>query len=176
MGIAAGLVLVFLVALLLNPYEQVRPDYLAVLAAPADAGFPGSVPWTGLALSGQPESSSIDGLRVPRQNETHTKLGLPPCSFKLLTRVPCPSCGLTTSFALLVRGDLKNSLRANAAGTVLALFCLALIPWSLASALWQRPLFIVSIERALIRIVVGFLALLLLRWAVVLALLWLNGT
>jgi hypothetical protein len=106
--------------------------------------------------------------------ETHTKLGLPACSFKTMVGVPCPSCGMTTSFALLVRGDVGNSLRANAAGTVLALFCLALIPWSLASAFWRRPLFLVSIERALIRIVVCFLALVLLRWAIVLGLIWLQ--
>ena len=39
----------------------------------------------------------------PRKMETHRQLGLPPCTFYLLTGVPCPSCGMTTSFALLVR-------------------------------------------------------------------------
>jgi len=71
----------------------------------------------------------------PRRMETHVQLGLPPCNFRILTGVPCPSCGMTTSFALLVRGDLENSLRANAVGTLLALFCLAVVPWSLICAL-----------------------------------------
>src|SRR5688572_5521846 len=64
----------------------------------------------------------------------HQQLGLPPCNFLRLTGLPCPSCGMTTSFALLVRGDLAASLRANAVGTLLALFLLGLVPWSAVSA------------------------------------------
>lgn len=103
----------------------------------------------------------------PRRLETHTQIGLPPCTFYKLTGVPCPSCGLTTSFALLLHGDLGNSLRANAVGTLLAVFWLALIPWCLASAFEGRPLFLVSTERALTRAVLVFVVLLLARWAIV---------
>jgi hypothetical protein len=76
---------------------------------------------------------------------------------------------MTTSFALLIRGDVWNSLKANAVGTLLAAFCLFLIPWSLVSTLLKRPVFIVSIERALTRLVVVFLVLMLIRWAIILA-------
>src|SRR3954469_25060403 len=31
---------------------------------------------------------------------THTQLCLPECNFYRLTGVPCPACGMTTSFAL----------------------------------------------------------------------------
>ena len=48
---------------------------------------------------------------------THTQLGMPPCNFVVMTGKPCPACGMTTSFALLVRGDVGASLRANWAGT-----------------------------------------------------------
>jgi hypothetical protein len=116
------------------------------------------------------------------QMETHRQLGLPPCTFKVITArmnggqgLPCPSCGMTTSFALLVRGDVWNSLRANAVGTLLAVFCLAMIPWSLASAYWKRPLFIVSIEQAFLRVLVVFVLLMLTRWFIVLALIWWHG-
>jgi hypothetical protein len=109
-----------------------------------------------------------------RSMETHRQLGLPPCTFYAFTGLPCPSCGMTTSFALLIRGDVVNSLRANAVGTLLAAFCLALIPWSLASAWLARPLFITSIEPVLMRLVIGFLVLLLGRWAIVLTWLWLT--
>jgi hypothetical protein len=105
-----------------------------------------------------------------RRLETHLQLGLPPCSFRVLTGLPCPSCGMTTSFALLMHGDLENSLRANAVGTLLALFGLALLPWSLASLLRKRLLFIVSVERTVLVMVIIFVVLLLTRWLVVLGL------
>jgi hypothetical protein len=108
----------------------------------------------------------------PRLMETHLQLGLPPCNFRVLTGLPCPSCGMTTSFALLVRGDLANSLRANAVGTLLALFCLVVIPWGLVSAYLGRTVFIVSLERTVMWIVAGFMGLMLLRWAIVLAAGW----
>jgi hypothetical protein len=100
--------------------------------------------------------------------ESHRQLGLPPCTFKFMTGYPCPSCGLTTSFALLMKGDVVNSLRANAVGTLLALFWLALVPWSLVSSFCGRPLFLISVERAVLRALIIFLTLLLVRWVIVL--------
>ncbi len=105
-----------------------------------------------------------------RTMETHLQLGLPPCQFRFMTGVPCPSCGMTTSFALLMHGDLADSLRANAVGTLLAFFCLALIPWSLACAWTGRPLIIRSFERGLTWTVVILLVLMLSRWFIVLSL------
>jgi H+/Cl- antiporter ClcA len=130
LGVAAGLVAVFTLAVWLRPYDE----------------------------DGQP-------LRM----ETHRQLGLPSCQFYFLTGIPCPSCGMTTSFALLMHRDLANSLRANAVGTLLGGFCLLLIPWCLASAYWRRPLFIRSLERALTWSAVVFLSLMLVRWAFVVA-------
>jgi len=117
-----------------------------------------------------------DEAGAARSMETHRQMGLPPCTFKVMTSWPCPSCGMTTSFALLVRGDLWSSLRANAVGTILAFICLAYIPWSLVSVFRERPVLIRSMERALLIIVAGFVVLMMLRWGVVIALLWWNGT
>jgi hypothetical protein len=107
---------------------------------------------------------------TPLTQETHRQLGLPPCTFKFATGLPCPSCGMTTSFALLIRGDVLNSLRANAAGTLLAVLTLAFIPWGLASAYKGRLLFIVSFEKLITRVVVLFLVVMLVRWGIVLLL------
>src|SRR4051812_16213315 len=57
---------------------------------------------------------------APRTMATHTQLGLPECNFLRLTGVPCPSCGMTTSFALLIRGDVIAAGRANPVGALLA--------------------------------------------------------
>ena len=115
---------------------------------------------------------NADGTARTQATHRTWPLNLPPCTFYANTGLPCPSCGMTTSFALLIRGDVLNSLRANCVGTLLAGFCLALVPWSLASVWLRRPLGIVTIEPILIRLLVAFLVLLLVRWAVVLAMIW----
>jgi hypothetical protein len=111
-----------------------------------------------------------------RLMETHLQLGLQPCTFKKFTGIPCPSCGMTTSFALLMHGDLWNSLRANAVGTLLAIVCLAFIPWSLVSIVCKRLLFIGAPERAALVLVIVFVGLMMLRWVVVVGWMWWHGS
>jgi Protein of unknown function (DUF2752) len=60
---------------------------------------------------------------------THQRLGLPPCSFRSMFQIPCPSCGMTTSFANAVRGRFAEAARANSAGFILAILCAVQIPW-----------------------------------------------
>jgi hypothetical protein len=54
---------------------------------------------------------------------THTLLGLAPCGMLLATGKPCPTCGVTTSFALAAHGRFGDSLVNQPFG--LALFILA---------------------------------------------------
>lgn len=87
----------------------------------------------------------------PRGFGTHQQFGLPPCTFRLLFGVPCPGCGMTTCFSHFVRGQFAGAVRANVAGTVLAMVCALLIPWSVWSAvrsrLWMvdEPVTVVSV-------------------------------
>jgi Protein of unknown function (DUF2752) len=111
----------------------------------------------------------------PLRMSSHEQLGLPACNFVRLTGKPCPSCGMTTSFALLAHGDVANSLRANYVGTALAVFCVLLVPWNLFCAWRGRYLFIRSAERALLVVVGMFLFLMLLRWGIVLGQIYLGG-
>jgi hypothetical protein len=106
----------------------------------------------------------------PRSMATHTTLGLPPCNFVELTGKPCPSCGMTTSFALLVRGDVGNSLNANWAGTTLAVIWASLLVWCFASAYSDRLWLIPDGrgEAVLTLFVGGFLVLMLGRWVAIL--------
>lgn len=72
----------------------------------------------------------------PRGFGTHQQLGLPECTFKILWNRPCPGCGMTTSFAHLVRGHLWAATRSNPAGVLLGAVCLIMVPW-LCLCAWQ---------------------------------------
>jgi Protein of unknown function (DUF2752) len=106
--------------------------------------------------------------------ETHRQLGLPPCTFKYYTGLPCPSCGMTSSFALLVRGDLWHALQANAVGAGLAVLGMVMLPWCLISAWRARWLWFRNIEIVFIRLTVLFLIVMFGRWGIVLLLAWWN--
>ena len=69
---------------------------------------------------------------------THQKLGFPPCTFIELFEIPCPSCGMTTSWSHMSRGNLFLAFRSNAGGAMLFLSTLILSPWFLASAIIGR--------------------------------------
>ncbi len=85
---------------------------------------------------------------APRGAGTHEQLGLPPCPFLHLTGIPCPSCGLTTSFAHAARLHFYDALITQPFGLIV--FCLTVfiiplsiylihrrIPWS-KLIYWQK--------------------------------------
>jgi len=47
---------------------------------------------------------------------THRELGLPPCGFLAQTGYPCPSCGMTTSFADMAHGHPVDAFLASRSG------------------------------------------------------------
>lgn len=59
---------------------------------------------------------------------THQQLGLPPCIFLKLTGFPCPSCGMTTSFAHAARFNFFQSFVTQPFGFVLFLLTVVSIP------------------------------------------------
>jgi hypothetical protein len=75
---------------------------------------------------------------------------------------------MTSSFALFVRGDLLHSLQANAAGTLLATLSLLFIFWGLMTAVAGRMLWLHSWERIVVWLVLLFVAVMLVRWGIVL--------
>ena len=102
----------------------------------------------------------------PRGFGTHTQLGLWPCAFQATTGRPCPTCGMTTSFAWFARGDLVRAWRANPAGSFLAPTCLAMIPWLLLVAVRARPWPSRTLEQPLVGLSVAVVALTLISWTV----------
>src|SRR5689334_15070226 len=57
----------------------------------------------------------------PKGVGSHRQLGLQECQFEARTGLPCPTCGMTTSFAHFVRGNIIASFWVQPMGTVLAL-------------------------------------------------------
>lgn len=69
---------------------------------------------------------------------THQQLGLPPCNFQDATGVPCPGCGLTTSFSNMAHAHLLDAFAAHLMGPPLFLITLAVAvasPWALRRAI-----------------------------------------
>jgi hypothetical protein len=62
---------------------------------------------------------------------THEQLGLPSCLFLTLTGIPCPSCGLTTSFAHAARFNFIASLTTQPFGLVAFFLTVLCIPVSI---------------------------------------------
>ena len=72
---------------------------------------------------------------------THQQLGLPPCGFLFVTGYPCPACGLTTSFAHMVRAEVVGAALANPFGILLFLVTLATIPVAAFGLVRGLPVF-----------------------------------
>jgi hypothetical protein len=70
---------------------------------------------------------------------THEALGMMPCAFLQRTGVPCAGCGMTTSFALLVRGRVIASFIAQPFGMILCLLTAAAFWAGLYIAITAKP-------------------------------------
>lgn len=70
----------------------------------------------GVALSITPDA---------RGHGTHEQIGLPPCRWVESFGLACPTCGMTTSFAHAVRGNLLASFLTQPMGMVLAILTAA---------------------------------------------------
>ena len=64
---------------------------------------------------------------------THQQLGLPECGFISMFGKPCPSCGMTTSWSHLTRGQIVQSFRANPGGLLLGIMAAVFAPFFLVS-------------------------------------------
>lgn len=100
---------------------------------------------------------------------THQQLGMPPCSFVLTTGLPCPTCGMTTAFSMIMHGRPWAGVMAQPAGALLCVAAVGLLGFSVYAAVTGR---IVSInwERVgPVRIALGTTLLFMLAWGFKLA-------
>lgn len=101
----------------------------------------------------------------PRGFGTHTQLGLLPCGFYWTTGYPCPSCGMTTAFAWVMRGRFDRAWGANPAGSVLAPACVVVMTWLAACAVKGRPCWGArTIDGPAVVLVVATVGVSLLAW------------
>jgi hypothetical protein len=97
---------------------------------------------------------------------THRQMGLPPCTFVALFDMRCPSCGMTTAWANMVRGNLMAALSANTGGALLAVLAVVASPWMIISAVRGRTVGRIPRDSVLAA-GAGFVALITLAdWAV----------
>lgn len=104
----------------------------------------------------------------PRGFGTHQQLGLPPCTFQFLWGIPCPSCGMTTSFSSVIHGNFPQAFHANRAGFLLACSLILFIPWSIVSLTYGRFLGMKQPEQTFLVLVLSLLILSVLNWLTIL--------
>ncbi len=95
---------------------------------------------------------------------THQQLGLPPCTWLMLWGIPCPTCGMTTSWSRLLQGDIGGSLQANPAGSLVALMAIVLatgLGWSAWRGSW---VLLVTAGKAWTAAVLGMATVMLVFW------------
>ena len=93
---------------------------------------------------------------------THEQLGLPPCGMLAWLGIPCPACGLTTSFAHLAHGDVLAALQVHPLGLPLFLVTCSAVPATLWALLRGMPVMAaidrVQADRAALYFVITALA------------------
>ncbi len=134
--------------------ETARADGPGSVASPAPTGrgsafgadLSGRGSWVSIAvwlvlLSGPLAVLITAALLTPsgEGHGTHTQLGLPPCGFLVYTGYPCPGCGLTTSFAHMIRFEVIGAFHANPFGILLFLCTAAMVPLASVGILRRMP-------------------------------------
>ena len=104
---------------------------------------------------------------------THEQLGLPPCSFLARTGWPCPTCGLTTSVALMAHGQVAAAFGAHPFGVVLAALLAVAMAAGVAELATGRD--VLALARPGLWWLVAVGGALMLSWAWKLAAGWLGG-
>jgi hypothetical protein len=95
---------------------------------------------------------------------THEQLGLPPCGMLLATGHPCPTCGVTTAFALAVHGRLAESLVTQPLGLVLFLGVLGGLVLNVAGVSVGRSWFGLVTVRRFYFVIIALTVIALVSW------------
>ena len=108
----------------------------------------------------------------PRGLGTHEQLMLFPCNFHALTRLPCPFCGMTTAFAHMARGQVREALLAQPIGAVGFVACALLLPIAIGGLSTGRDPIGTIMRLPWGRLSKVIVAMLAAAWAFKIALIW----
>ena len=107
---------------------------------------------------------------------THRQLGLPECRFRRLTGWNCPTCGMTTSFTHLARGQIRAAVRASPAGVVVAVAAgMLVLPWCVTAVFTGRSLVIRHPGKAVLWLIGFCMVLSIWFWLIRMDLLRIDG-
>jgi hypothetical protein len=97
---------------------------------------------------------------------THQALGLPPCTLQMWYGIRCPSCGMTTAWSHMMRGQVVQAAKANSGGAMLAVAAALCGPWMLASGLRGRWLVGPPREGPILAVGLAIVVTTLIDWSV----------
>ena len=95
---------------------------------------------------------------------THQQLGLPPCFFHQWTGIPCPTCGMTTSFAYTVRFHFYEAFVTQPFGMFACVLTVLMIPTSFVLMRRRVPWMKLLTARGSDAVMYLLLALFALAW------------
>ena len=100
----------------------------------------------------------------PEGHGTHTQLGLSDCQWAVMIGRPCPTCGMTTSFAHATDGSLAQAARVQPFGALLSLGVAAAFWVSLHVAVTGSRAGRIFVPLARPKWVISLVGLLLAAW------------
>lgn len=131
-----------------------RADYISTVIAQVPRVYAMSPVPVRLAIGGRLIALGVAGVCLtllvlaaiaipsPTGLGTHQTLGLNGCQFLRSTGLPCPSCGMTTSFAWFVRGNWVASFYVQPMGFVLAMMAAMTFWTALYVAISGKPAYV----------------------------------
>ncbi len=93
------------------------------------------------------------------------KYNIPLCTFRRVTGIPCPTCGMTTCFIYLTHFQFIEGMKASPLGTLLFLFSFLCIIYLIVTSVFKFPKIKILMnrkEKSVFMII--FVLLLLLNW------------
>jgi len=94
---------------------------------------------------------------------------IPPCGFRLQTGVPCPTCYMTRSFALMARGRILEAVRMQPMGALLWAIAALSVPVLLVALVYPRPVTPALEQWPIRRIILVLFLLTLAAWGYTIA-------